>query len=147
MTDPRDREDRSRLMRRVKQRNTKPEMLVRSLLHRLGYRFSLHRKDLPGTPDIVFPKRRLVLFVHGCFWHRHDCRRGRLPKTHLEYWEPKLAANKARDQRKELELTEHGWRVATVWECELDDMQTLSERLIALLSEPTETTQREPRLQ
>lgn len=147
MTDPLDQEDRSRLMRRVKQQNTKPEMLVRSLLHRLGYRFSLHRKDLPGTPDIVFPKRRLALFVHGCFWHGHDCRRGRLPKTRIDYWEPKMAANKARDQRKELELIEHGWRVAKVWECELDDMQALSERLTALLSEPTVTTQREPRLQ
>lgn len=126
-------ENRSKLMRKVKQRDTAPEKAVRSLLHRLGYRYTLHRKDLPGTPDIVFSRRRLVIFVHGCFWHGHDCRRGRLPKTRLDYWAPKIANNQARDLRKEHDLAELGWRVATVWQCELDDVISLTTRLVMLL--------------
>lgn len=121
-------------MKKVKQQNTKPELAVRSLLHRLGFRFRLHRKDLPGSPDIVFPSRRVAMFVHGCFWHGHECRRGRLPKTRLEFWGPKLAANKARDQRKSDELSALGWRVAVVWQCELDDSESLSDRLVQLLT-------------
>lgn len=127
-------EGRSQLMKKVKQRDTAPEILVRSLLHRLGFRFFLHRKDLPGRPDLVFPRRKLAVFVHGCFWHGHDCRRGRLPKTRPEFWAPKIESNRARDRRKEKELIELGWRVVTVWQCELDDMAALTERLMAALS-------------
>ena len=122
-------------MQRVKGKDTKPEKLVRSLLHRLGYRFRLHRKDLPGTPDIVFPSRRLVLFVHGCFWHGHGCRIGQLPKSRLEYWRPKIAANRDRDQRQEAALSAAGWRVAVVWQCELVDQANLAVRLQCLLDE------------
>ncbi|EPL5956085.1 very short patch repair endonuclease [Pseudomonas aeruginosa] len=127
-------EKRSRLMKKVKQQNTKPELAVRSLLHRLGFRFRLHRKDLPGSPDIVFPSRRVAMFVHGCFWHGHECRRGRPPKTRPEFWGPKLASNKARDHRKSDELSALGWRVAVVWQCELDDSESLSNRLVQLLT-------------
>lgn len=133
MTDILDPEGRSRLMKRVKQKHTAPEMRVRSLLHRMGYRYSLHRKDLPGTPDIVFPRRRLAIFVHGCFWHGHDCRRGRLPKSNTGYWRPKIEANRSRDQRKQTGLESDGWRVVIVWQCELDDVESLTARLRSLL--------------
>ncbi|MEZ2419248.1 very short patch repair endonuclease [Luteibacter sp. RCC_6_2] len=126
-------EQRRHLMQQVKGKNTRPEMLVRSLLHSLGYRFRLHRKDLPGTPDIVFPSRRLALFVHGCFWHGHGCRIGQLPKSRLEYWEPKIAANRERDERKESALLLAGWRVEVVWQCELGDLEKLTKRMQRLL--------------
>lgn len=129
MTDRLNPKRRSRLMRRVKGKDTLPEKTVRSVLHALGYRFRLHRKDLPGTPDIVFPSRRLVLFVHGCFWHGHGCQIGRLPKSRLEYWQPKIQANRERDRRKEAALSASGWRVATVWQCELADLNVLTDRL------------------
>jgi len=133
MVDRLDPERRSRLMRQIKGKNTRPEMIVRSLLHRLGYRFRLHRKDLPGTPDIVFPSRRLALFVHGCFWHGHGCRIGRLPKSRLDYWKPKIEANAERDRRKQEALVEAGWRVAVLWQCELSDTEALVEKLHNLL--------------
>ena len=120
-------------MQQVKGKDTKPERIVRSLLHRLGYRFRLHRKDLPGTPDIVFPGRHLALFVHGCFWHGHGCRIGHLPKSRLDYWQPKIAANCDRDRRKEAALAAAGWRVAVVWQCELADREGLAARLRGLL--------------
>jgi DNA mismatch endonuclease (patch repair protein) len=123
-------------MQQVKGKNTQPEKVVRSLLHRLGYRFRLHRKDLPGTPDIVFPSRRLALFVHGCFWHGHGCRIGRLPKSRLDYWQPKIEANRVRDRRKETELIVAGWRVAEVWQCELADGDALIDRLREILRLP-----------
>ena len=122
-------------MQRVKGKNTQPEKIVRSLLHRLGYRFRLHRKDLPGTPDIVFPGRRLALFVHGCYWHGHGCRIGQLPKSRLGYWQSKIEANRARDQRKEAALAKAGWRVVTVWQCELADREALADQLQSLLDE------------
>ncbi|MGQ5490649.1 very short patch repair endonuclease [Thauera sp. ZXT1-4] len=124
---------RSSLMQRVKQKNTAPEKIVRSLLHRLGYRFRIHRKDLPGTPDIVLPSRRVAIFVHGCFWHGHDCRRGRAPSSNLEYWGPKLESNRERDSRKAAALAAAGWRVVVVWQCELDDEFALVRRLSSLL--------------
>ncbi|MGD7193419.1 very short patch repair endonuclease [Ralstonia pseudosolanacearum] len=133
MTDRLNPEQRRHLMQQVKGKDTKPEMIVRSLLHRLGYRFRLHRKDLPGTPDVVFPSRRLALFVHGCFWHGHGCRIGQLPKSRLDYWGPKIAANRNRDACKEAALEEAGWRVAVVWQCELADLEALTARLRALL--------------
>jgi DNA mismatch endonuclease (patch repair protein) len=126
-------EARSRLMKRVKQKNTAPEKLVRSLLHRLGYRFRIHRKDLPATPDIVLPSRRVAIFVHGCFWHGHDCRRGRAPASNLEYWGPKIASNRDRDSRKAAALVAAGWRVVVVWECELEDEPALISRFSSLL--------------
>lgn len=121
------------MMQRVKQKNTAPEKIVRSLLHRLGYRFRIHRKDLPGTPDIVLPSRRVAIFVHGCFWHGHDCRRGRAPSSNLEYWGPKLESNRERDSRKAAALAAAGWRVVVVWQCELDDEFALVRRLSSLL--------------
>ncbi|MBW8636651.1 very short patch repair endonuclease [Hoeflea sp. WL0058] len=106
-------------MRAVKSRDTAPEMVVRRLVHALGYRYRLHRRDLPGVPDLVFPGRRKVVFVHGCFWHGHDCPRGaRAPKTNADYWRAKIARNTARDARNAQALTDAGWRVLTVWECE-----------------------------
>lgn len=122
-------------MQQVKGKNTLPEKRVRSLLHKLGYRFRLHRKDLPGTPDIVLPARRVALFVHGCFWHGHGCRIGKLPKSRLDYWGPKIDSNRARDERKEGALAVAGWRVAVVWQCELTDLERLSHRLMGILGQ------------
>jgi DNA mismatch endonuclease (patch repair protein) len=133
MTDRLDPHRRRHLMQQVKGKNTLPERAVRSLLHKMGYRFRLHRKDLPGTPDIVLPGRRVALFVHGCYWHGHGCRIGRLPKSRLDYWGPKVDANRARDRRKEAALAAVGWRVAVVWQCELADQLRLARRLRAIL--------------
>jgi len=130
MTDVYPPEKRSAVMRRVKGRDTTPEMKVRKALTRLGARYRLHRKDLPGNPDIVLPGRRLALFVHGCFWHGHDCARGsRVPKQNRDYWVAKVARNVARDERARAELTGQGWRVETIWECELKDAEGLEARL------------------
>ena len=123
-------EKRSWNMSRIRGSNTKPELLVRSLLHRLGYRFRLHRRDLPGTPDIVLPKHRTVIFVHGCFWHRHPgCRYAYAPKSRVQFWKKKFAANVGRDARTRRTLEQAGWQVLVVWECELRDMAGLSDRL------------------
>lgn len=112
--------ERSAVMRAVKSRDTKPEMVVRRAAHALGYRFRLHRKDLPGSPDLAFPRFKKAIFVHGCFWHGHDCARGaRKPKTNAAYWEQKIARNKARDARVRGELAALGWESLTIWECEL----------------------------
>ena len=109
-------------MSRVRAANTRPEIAVRRLFHRLGYRFRLHRRDLPGTPDLVLPKYRAVVFVHGCFWHQHDCRRGRRqPASNRAYWEPKLARNVERDESAKSALRRMGWRVLTIWECQIDE--------------------------
>ncbi|MCY1259555.1 Very short patch repair protein [compost metagenome] len=121
---------RSDIMRAVKRVNTAPEMIVRQELHALGLRFRLHRRDLPGSPDIVLPKLRTVIFVHGCFWHRHsDCRYATTPKTRQEYWLPKFAANIERDTRKNAQLQVLGWRVLLVWECETKRREGLTLRL------------------
>ena len=111
---------RRRTMQAVKSKNTKLELKIRSLLHRAGYRYRLHRGDLPGRPDIVFVSRRKVVFVHGCFWHGHNCKGEgmRLPKSNLSYWKPKLEKNKERDVRNRRKLTRMGWRVFVVWECQ-----------------------------
>ncbi len=125
-------------MARVRGRDTKPEMIVRRLLHRMGYRYRLHRKDLPGRPDIVFGKRRKVIFVHGCFWHRHDdpaCRLARLPKSRLEFWEPKLAANAERDARHQQALRKAGWGILVVWECQLRHSEQLENILKQFLED------------
>ena len=107
-------------MARVKAADTRPEIAVRRLVHRLGYRFRLHRRDLPGTPDLVLPKYRAVIFVHGCFWHQHSCPRGqRQPASNQQYWGPKLAGNVARDASAASALERMGWRVLTIWECQV----------------------------
>lgn len=122
-------------MRRVKSRDTTPERKVRSLLHLLGYRFRLHRKDMPGKPDIILPRYRTVIFVHGCFWHRHaGCPRAAMPQTRTAYWTRKLERNATRDAENQQVLTSQGWRVIVVWECELRDRERLATRLRAALS-------------
>lgn len=119
MADRVSKETRSAIMASVKSKNTKPEIALRSALHKLGYRFRLHRRDLPGSPDLVFPSRKKAIFVHGCFWHGHGCRWGKLPKSRLEYWGPKIAANKKRDRNKARLLRQYGWEAKTVWACQL----------------------------
>ncbi|WP_296600820.1 very short patch repair endonuclease [Phenylobacterium sp.] len=134
MTDVYDAEKRSAVMRRVKGRDTTPEMKVRRALTKLGARYRLHRKDLPGNPDIVMPGRKLAIFVHGCFWHGHDCVRGsRVPKQNRDYWVAKVGRNVARDARNGEALAALGWRVETIWECDLKDAAALEERLRGLL--------------
>lgn len=114
-------EQRSRTMSAVRGKDTKPEKKVRSTLHRNGFRFSLHRKDLPGKPDLVLPKYRTVIFVHGCFWHGHDCPRGKRPATRQEFWNEKLEKNKLRDVRNRGALEDLNWRVFVIWECCLEE--------------------------
>ena len=127
-------EVRSRIMARVKSKGMKPEMAVRRLLHGLGYRYRLHRPDLPGRPDLAFPSRRKVVFVNGCFWHNHaGCPRVRIPATNREYWVAKLERNSARDERNLALLAEQGWAAMTVWECELRDMPAAAERMTEFL--------------
>ena len=129
-------EVRSRIMAQVKSKGMKPEMKVRRLLHGLGYRYRLHRKDLPGRPDLVFPSRRKVVFVNGCFWHKHaGCPRVRIPATNRDYWQAKLERNRARDERNIALLEEDGWVVLTVWECQLRDLQATSDRLVEFLEQ------------
>lgn len=134
MTDVYDAAKRSAVMRQVKGSGTTPERTLRRLLTRLGARYRLNRKDLPGSPDIVLPGRRLVLFAHGCFWHGHDCARGaRVPKTNRDYWLGKVARNRARDAASCAMLLEDGWRVEVIWECETKDEAALTGRLAVLL--------------
>lgn len=119
-------------MGKIQAKDTKPELRVRRLTHRLGYRFRLHRRTLPGSPDLVFGPSKKVIFVHGCFWHRHDdpnCKLARLPKSRLEFWIPKLAANQARDERNYVELRKLGWGVLVIWECQTKSEANM-ERLI-----------------
>lgn len=129
-------EQRSRNMAAIKGRDTKPEMRVRSLLHSLGYRYRLHRKDLPGKPDIVLPKYRTAIFVHGCFWHSHDCRWGSvIPKTRPEFWAGKRKETTERDARGIQALKNLGWRTITVWECETRSQRTLRQLLADRMTE------------
>jgi len=109
---------RSALMARIRQKNTAPEIAVRRFLHAVGMRFRLHPRNLPGRPDIVLPKHRSIVFVHGCYWHGHSCRAGKAASSNTEYWGPKIADNRSRDARKTAQLEAMGWRVFTVWECE-----------------------------
>ncbi len=121
-----DKATRSRVMASVRSENTKPEILVRSTAHRLGYRFRLHRKDLPGKPDMVFSSRRIALFIHGCFWHGHDCPHGqRLPVTNVDYWRDKIKRNTERDSRVQKELADIGWKPVVIWECQLKDSELI----------------------
>jgi DNA mismatch endonuclease (patch repair protein) len=126
---------RRRIMESVQTKDTGPEMLVRRMLHALGYRYRLHRKDLPGSPDLVFPRLKKVVFVHGCFWHGHGCQWGRLPQSNLDYWRPKIEANRERDARNVKALGQAGWRVLTIWQCELRARESALEKLCAFLDE------------
>ena len=132
------REQRSANMARIGQRNTSPELAVRRALHRMGYRFRLHRRDLPGTPDVVLPRHKTIFLVHGCFWHRHShCRFAYTPKSHVDFWKAKFEANVVRDQRVERELRNMGWVVRIIWECETRDLTALEDELrLALGSNP-----------
>lgn len=128
---------RGALMSRIRGVNTTPELAVRRLAHALGYRFRLHRRDLPGSPDLVFPGRRRVVFVHGCFWHRHPgCRKATTPKTRAEFWRTKFERNVERDREAERHLIDEGWSVLTVWECETKDAEALAARLREFLGPP-----------
>ncbi|MBK8184055.1 MAG: DNA mismatch endonuclease Vsr [Candidatus Competibacteraceae bacterium] len=129
---------RSERMGRIRNRDTGPEMRVRRLAHGMGYRYRLYRADLPGKPDLVFPSRRKIIFVHGCFWHRHPdagCTLARLPKSRLDFWRPKLEGNRARDLENQKKLIENGWRVLVVWECELRDAGRLERTLRGFLDD------------
>lgn len=128
--------DRSRIMSRIRDRDTKPELFVRRLIHGMGYRFRLHGRDLPGRPDIVLPRHRKVVFVHGCFWHRHRCRRGRsMPSTRTRFWKAKFAANRKRDLNARRNLRRLGWSVFVVWECQTKSVDLLKRRLCQFLSD------------
>lgn len=117
-------------MRAVKAENTAPEMIVRRMAFAMGYRYRLHCKDLPGKPDLVFRTRHSVIFVHGCFWHGHDCLRGaRMPKSNRAYWRKKIAGNQARDADNLARLRSEGWKIAVIWECELKDDKTVKKRI------------------
>jgi DNA mismatch endonuclease, patch repair protein len=121
--------DRSANMRAIRSKDMKPELAVRRLAHRLGYRFRLHRSDLPGKPDLVFGPRRKVIFVHGCFWHCHNCKAAHVPRSNRDYWGPKLERNRLRDQKNLAALAVAGWQSLIVWECETWDENGLAERL------------------
>ncbi|WP_116131823.1 very short patch repair endonuclease [Tropicimonas sp. IMCC34043] len=133
MTDHVTPDRRSFIMSKVGQKDTKPELILRRALHAQGYRYRLHRRDLPGSPDLVFPARRKAIFVHGCFWHGHGCRWGKAPKSRAEYWLPKIEANKARDNRVLTLLGDKGWQAMVVWQCELRDLSSTVERVAAFL--------------
>lgn len=123
-------------MSRVRGKNTSPELIVRRLLHKLGYRYRLHAKALPGKPDIVFSSRRKIVLVHGCFWHGHDCRWGRTPRSNVAFWTEKANANRRRDMSTTDQLRVAGWDVLVVWQCETKDVDNLLSRLTVFLKEP-----------
>lgn len=129
-------QQRSAAMAAVRGKDTAPELSVRKLLYGLGYRYRLHAKDLPGHPDIVFRRRRCVVFVNGCFWHGHDCPRGSAPSSNVEFWQTKIGKNRERDRRVRGELRKGGWRVLTVWQCETKGVAQLRRRLFRFLGEP-----------
>lgn len=144
MTDIVDPKRRSEMMAGIRSRNTAPELAVRSIAHRMGLRFRLHRKDLPGRPDLVFPKHRLAVFVHGCFWHRHEgCRHASMPKSRTAAWAGKFAANVERDARQQTALRSLGWRVLVVWECETTNVAAVERRLAELIGLGRDVLERE----
>lgn len=131
---------RSERMSRVRGKDTKPEMLVRKLVHGMGYRYRLHRRDLPGIPDLVFAKKKKVIFIHGCFWHRHgdpNCKLARLPKSRLDFWVPKLERNRQRDAENQAKFESNGWKILIVWECEVGYKEHLKNKILAFLKEGT----------
>jgi DNA mismatch endonuclease, patch repair protein len=136
MADVHSAKQRSRNMAAIKGKNTKPEMVVRRLLHRLGFRYVLHHRKLPGRPDLVFPRRRKIVFVNGCFWHMHECRYGRVvPATRTYFWQAKRTGNVARDEANLKALQDLGWEVLVAWECEVRDADALMKRLVPFLRE------------
>ncbi len=125
---------RSWLMSRVKGSNTTPELIVRRMLHAAGYRYRLHRKDLPGKPDIVFGPRKKIVFIHGCFWHGHRCPKGRLPKSNQAFWSSKIDTNKKRDRKRGRQLGALGWKVLVIWQCQLKDPLAVRKRIVDFLA-------------
>lgn len=147
MTDIVDSKRRSAMMACIGGRNTAPELAVRRIAHRMGLRFRLHRKDIPGCPDMVFPKHRLVIFVHGCFWHRHQgCKYAYTPKSRIEFWAKKFASNVARDARQEAALKALGWQVLVIWECETKDEVAVERKLATVIHCEGSPPQREEAL-
>lgn len=136
MTDIVSPQQRSAMMSRVRSSNTKPELALRRALHARGYRFRTHVRGLPGTPDVVFTRRRAAVFVHGCFWHRHGCGKTYTPKSRRDFWEEKFAANVERDKRVREALAREGWRVFVAWQCEIESDDELMDRLVAFLGPP-----------
>lgn len=128
--------ERSALMSRIRGTNTKPELAVRRALHALGYRYRIHVRGLPGKPDLVFRSRKTAIFVHGCFWHRHGCKKTSTPKSRQDYWNAKFTANVERDKRHAEQLAADGWRVFVAWECEIEKDETLMPRLVEFLGPP-----------
>lgn len=126
-------DERSRQMARVRSKDTKPELLVRRLVYGLGFRYRLNRRDLPGRPDLVFPSMRKIIFVHGCFWHGHDCRLGRIPKSRVKYWTGKIAHNRERDRLTLRRLRGMRWKCLVLWECQLRDSEKLTHRVSRFL--------------
>jgi DNA mismatch endonuclease (patch repair protein) len=133
---------RSENMRRIRSKDTAPEMVVRRIAHGLGYRYRLHRHDLPGKPDLVFPGHRKVIFIHGCFWHQHPgCREGRLPNSRTDYWTPKLTRNVERDAIALKQLADSGWKVLVIWECETMNREAVRQKLLDFLEASDESAQ------
>jgi len=125
---------RSEIMRRITSKGTKPEIQVRRLVYCLGFRYRLHKKELPGNPDLVFSKRKKLIFVHGCFWHQHDgCKSSHIPKTRKEYWAPKLARTIRRDKENQAKLRDLGWDILVIWECQVRDIEKLTEKIKTFL--------------
>jgi DNA mismatch endonuclease (patch repair protein) len=134
MVDVHSKKQRSYNMSQIRSKNTKPEILVRSLVHRMGFRYRVHQRDLPGKPDLVLKRHRKVIFVHGCFWHMHKCRYGRVkPETRARFWETKRAGNASRDKKNLRKLRKDGWKVLVVWECQTRNLGKLTERIRGFL--------------
>ena len=133
MTDIVDSVTRSRMMSGIRGRNTKPEILIRSLLHRQGFRFRLHVRELPGKPDIVLPRYHAAIFVHGCFWHGHDCKKGKLPSSNIDFWKNKILKNKLRDNENQAQLALLSWKVIVIWQCEISKIDKKIETFNKLL--------------
>jgi len=135
MTDVFSKDTRAWIMRQVRGKDTKPELIIRSFIHCLGYRFRLHKKNLPGKPDLVFPSRQKVIFVHGCFWHGHKCRRGnRMPKTNVNYWKNKIERNMYRFVKQKKDLKKQGWESLVIWECQIGDLGKLQKKILSFLN-------------
>ena len=135
MTDVLTKEQRSFNMSRIRSKDTRPEIVIRSLVHRMGFRYALHRKDLPGRPDMVLTRHRKIIFVHGCFWHMHKCRYGRVtPATNTKFWQTKREGNVARDKRNLRKLRKGGWKVLVIWECQTRHLEKLTKKLDSFLS-------------
>jgi len=125
-------------MSRIKNSNTKPELFVRKLIYSMGYRYRLHKKNLPGHPDMVFSNKRKVIFIHGCFWHQHECKHYVMPRSRIDFWQKKLIENKNRDKRNNDLLLKYGWDILIIWECELKEVDSLSDKIRVFLEKKNE---------